>query len=86
MEGGDLEIWRRILLKYFRERPFSAVFCYGILIIVMIYGISGIIGSEDEPSLNNDGEIDHRIKAFVLLLRDLPKVRLKYCCNLDQLL
>ena len=72
VEGGDMEIWRRISLKYFRERPFSAVFCYAFLIIVIIYCISGFIGTEDKPVHNYDGEIDHRIKAFVLLLRDLP--------------
>ena len=77
MEGGDLEIWRRMLLKYFRERPFSAVFCYAFLIIVIIYGISDIIGTKDKPVHNYDGEIDQKIKAFVLLVRDLPRVTSK---------
>ena len=66
MEGGDLEIWRRTLLKYFRERPFSAVFFYAFLIIVIVYGISGIIRTEDKPVHNYDGEIDHKIQAFLL--------------------
>ena len=63
VEGGDLEIWRRTLLKYFRERPFSAVFFYAFLIIVIVYGISGIIRTEDKPVHNYDGEIDHKIQA-----------------------
>ena len=79
VEGGDLEIWRRISLKYFRERPFSAVFCYAFLIIVTIYGISVIFGTEDKPVHNYDGEIDQKIKAFGLLLRELPlKILLQF--------
>ena len=66
VEGGDLEIWTRISLKYFRERPFSAVFCYAFLIMVLVYGISGIIRTEDKPVHNYDGEIDHKIQAFLL--------------------
>ena len=76
VQGGDLEIWRRKSLKYFRERPFAAVFFYALSAIVIIYfvptGISGIIVTQDKPVDNCDGEIDHEIIAFFMLLHKLP--------------
>ena len=59
-------------MKYFRERPFAAVFFYAFSAIVIIYfvatGISDIIGTQDKPVDNYDGEIDHRIKAFCYIV------------------
>ena len=76
VQGGDLEVWRRKSVKYFRERPFAAVFFYAFSAIVIIYfvatGISGIIGTQDKPVDNCDGEVDHEIEASFMLLRKLP--------------
>ena len=59
----------RMSLKYFKERPCSALFCFAFSVIVVIglgtatAAIFAINETQDKPVYNNDGETDFKIKA-----------------------
>ena len=55
-------------LKYLKERPCSALFCFAFSVIVVIglgaatAAIFAINETQDKPVYNNDGEIDFKNK------------------------